>query len=99
MVEITSTKEFVGPDHHMRTGLINSFLTRVKSGKRVDAVLGTSLALQTFSIEPDVPIRELLNELEELWNDTVQVVCLHFVANCSNQRLTVGQDPLILNKG
>ena len=80
-------------DNHME-----SRLTRVKGGEGVNTVLGAGFALQTLSIEPNIPIRELLDKLQKFWNDTVQVICFHFIADGSNQGLAVGQNPLILKK-
>ena len=77
---------------------MESRLTRVKGGEGVNTVLGASFALQALSIEPNIPICELLDKLEKFWNDAVQVICFHFIADGSNQGLAVGQNPLILKK-
>lgn len=65
---------------------------RVESGNRV---LFAILALQSPSVKPDVPVRQLVNKIKESRQDGVEPVSLHLFLYEFDKRLTPSKDPSI----
>lgn len=58
-------------------------------------VLDAVLALQPLPIQAHVPVREVIEELEELRHHGVESVMLHLVTHLLDEVLFSGDDPLI----
>lgn len=57
------------------------------------------LALHSASVQSDVPIGELLQELKHVPNDIVKSVVVHLMSHILDQVLVSCNDPLIHNVG
>ena len=55
------------------------------------------LTLQSPPVEADVPIRELVNQVEQTWDDSVESVRSHLFPHEADKRLTPCQDPAVHN--
>lgn len=58
-------------------------------------VLIAGFPFEPLSVEPHVPIRQILQEVQQFGHNGVQPVFLHFDFHLQDQILTAGQNPLI----
>ncbi|KAH3671882.1 hypothetical protein OGAPHI_000068 [Ogataea philodendri] len=63
----------------------------------LQTIVNTVLALQSLSVETNVPVGQLVNQVQQLWNNGVQTVLFHLSTDELDQRLDRGQQPAVHN--
>lgn len=85
-------KNFSLSTHHSLAKGEQRLEKRVESGNRI---LFAILALQSSSVEPDVPVRQLVDKIKESRQDGVEPVSFHLFLHEFDKRLTPSKDPSI----
>lgn len=78
--------------HHCTAQREQRLEKRVQRGYRI---LRTVLALQPSSIESNVPIRQLVDEIQQAREDAVKPVRSHLLAEQQDEGLTAREDPSV----